>query len=471
MRHVLSICLILALLTLVVTAADPPATSGRLSGRSQTSVFTSASPQSWLFDTITTQCGIPLVVSWNGNMGSHYSGLGNMGFPQPSPECDTNGGSLNRGDASIYLGDASPVILRKSGSEYTASWSIFQDGFDDPHVFRPYEPSSPRGKFTAARWEGYNTGTFMTSDSLVKLERTIWAPLSSADSCKFMIMRTRVFPFTPGVSVSNLAIGDVFDFDVPSDSGESFNVGGTDPTRRLVWVRGFRSDDTSINNHSCYNNGLRYAGAAMMQALLKNCITADSTMFAGYNAANDSFVYPASGFVPEQLWANMQSAGYSNEARITDLHSMLVYRNGANDVGFTLPANDTLTVWTALAVVRPTGGTIAQGLDSLKKGIDKAFRQWNNDFRNWCWYIPCCVGWPGNVNKSSSETPDLSDLALLISYFVADPRPALPCSSEADINSDYHIDLSDLSLLIAYLTVESKPMLPHCLYYPTPTKQ
>jgi hypothetical protein len=425
-----------------------------------------------VWDSVTSQCGIRLAAANNANMGAHGIGGANLGFPQPSPECDTNGGTLNPGNADIYLADASPVIIKKNGSSYAASWAVFDDDITSPNGFKPLYPSSTRGSFSVpGQWDGYNTGTFCTSDSLVKLERTIWAPLKSADSCKFVIMRTKVFPFTPGMSVSNLAIGDVFDFDVPSDSGEYYNIGGTDPTRRLVWVRGFRSDDTSISNHSCYNNGLRYAGAAMIQALLKNCITADSAMFAGYNAANDSFVYPASGFVPEQLWANMQAAGYSNEARITDLHSMLVYRNGANNTGFTLPANDTLTVWTALAVVRPTGGTIAQGLDSLKKEIDKAFRQWNNNFRNWCWYIPCCVGYPGNVNKSSSEAPDLSDLALLISYFVADPRPALPCSLEADINSDFHIDLSDLSLLIAYLTMEPRPTLPICRLYRASTEQ
>lgn len=459
MRHVLLVCLFLTLLSIAVTAADQPPLVRNLSGTSQTSVHHSALPQALVFDTITTQCGIPLVVSWDGNMGHFFSGLGNMGFPQPSPECDTNGGTLNRGDASIYLGDASPVIVRKNGSEYTASWSIFQDGFADPHIFLPFEPSSPRGKFTASRWEGYNTGTFMTSDSLVKLERTYWAPTgaTNADSCKFMIMRTRIFPANIGTSVSGLAIGDAFDFDVPSDSGVVFNVAGTDPTRSMVYVRGFNSLDTVTD---CYNNSLRYAGAALIRMHQKDLIS-QTTLYAGYNAASDSFVYPDAGFIPEQLWANMQSTGYSNEIRVTDLHSLLVYKNVGANAGYTLQANDTLTIWTAIAVTRPAGGTTAQGLDSLKKEIDKAK----------AWYyksgiiapIICgyCIGTTGNVNCGPAQTPDLSDLSLLIQYLTAGPF-SLPCPCEADINLSSLVDLTDLSILIAYLTTEPRPILPNC---------
>jgi hypothetical protein len=382
-----------------------------------------------------------------------------LGFPQPSPECDTNGGSLSRGDASIYLGDASPVILRKNGSEYTASWSIFQDGFADPHIFQPFEPSSPRGKFTAAEWEGYNTGTFMTSDSLVKLERTYWAPTGApdADSCHFIIMRTQIFPANIGTSVNGLAIGDAFDFDVPSDSGVYFNVAGTDPTRRMVYMRGFNSLDTVTD---CYDNSLRYAGAAMITMHTRNCIQ-QTWPYAGYNAASDSFVYPAGRFVPEQLWANMQATGYSNEVRVTDLHSLLVYKNVTANTGYTLQANDTLTIWTAIAVTRPTGGTTAQGLDSLKKEIDKAFA-WQRSNVADCLICCCCIGTRGNVNKSVAEAPDLSDLSFMISKLTTSSTPTWPCFEEADINGDGKVDLTDLSWLIAYLTNYPRPVLPNC---------
>ncbi len=74
----------------------------------------------------------------------------------------------------------------------------------------------------------------------------------------------------------------------------------------------------------------------------------------------------------------------------------------------------------------------------------------------------CCIGSTGNVNKSLSETPDLSDLSLLISYLTVTPRPPLPCNDEANVNATGAIDLSDLSLLIAYLTTVPRPLLPLC---------
>ena len=74
----------------------------------------------------------------------------------------------------------------------------------------------------------------------------------------------------------------------------------------------------------------------------------------------------------------------------------------------------------------------------------------------------CCIGATGNVNKSVAETPDLSDLSLLISYLTVSPRPTLLCSQEANVNNVGAIDLSDLSFLIAYLTQSPRPTLPNC---------
>jgi hypothetical protein len=422
------------------------------------------------WDSVTTLCGITLTASTNGNMGNNYLGGANMGFPQPAPECDTSGGTLNPGDGDIYMGDASPVIVKKNGTEYVASWAIFSNGFQSTSGFKPLFPGSTRGSFSSAgQYDGFNSGTFCTSDSLVKIEKTWWAPLNNADSCKFIIQRMRVFPYTIGLTVPNLAIGEAFDWDIPSDTGasNSADIGGTWPAQRMVYMRGFRSADTAITNHACYNNGLRYGGSALIAMHLKNCIQ-DSALYAGYNAANDSFVYPASGFVPAQLWANMQATGYSNEARITDLHSVLVYKNAAANVGFTLPANDTLTIWTAMAVVRPNGGTVAQGLDSLKKEMDKAFRWYKRTGVKTCPDViippPCCLGTTGNVNDGLAEAPDLSDLSLLIAYLTQTPKPTLPCPAEANVNGSVAVapDLSDLSLLIAYLTQTPKPVLPNC---------
>ncbi|MBK7141008.1 MAG: hypothetical protein IPH75_02865 [bacterium] len=409
-----------------------------------------------VYDTVVSQCGISLTVNSIGNMGNNYLGGVNMNFPQPSPECDTGVGTLSRGDADIYLGDASPVIIRKPAENtYVASWAIFQDGFASQWGFRQLAESSPRGSFTGARWDGYNSGTFCTSDSLVKVEKTWYAPTgaTNADSCTFIIQRMRVFPYSIGQSVTNLAIGEAFDWDIPTDSGTSNNIGGFDATRRLLYMRGFNSSDAGVD---CYDNSLRYGGAALIRMHMKNCVSS-TTLYAGLNAANDTFVYPAGGFVPEQQWNQMKSPGYSTEPRITDLHSMLVYKNEMS-TGWTLPANDTLTIWTAMAVTRPTGGTPVQVLDSLKRTIDKAVA-WTRNVQTTC--LSCCVGTTGDVNGDGKV--DVGDISAIINGLIFPPLQTT-CLAEANVNASPTPtpDLSDLSLLIAYLTATPRPILPNC---------
>ncbi|MCM2271124.1 MAG: hypothetical protein NDJ18_01000 [candidate division Zixibacteria bacterium] len=74
----------------------------------------------------------------------------------------------------------------------------------------------------------------------------------------------------------------------------------------------------------------------------------------------------------------------------------------------------------------------------------------------------CCIGVTGNVNKSSAETPDLSDLSLLIAY-LTNAVGVLPCPAEANINGAGAIDITDLSWLIARLTsLIDPPTLPNC---------
>lgn len=74
----------------------------------------------------------------------------------------------------------------------------------------------------------------------------------------------------------------------------------------------------------------------------------------------------------------------------------------------------------------------------------------------------CCTAARGNVNGSSGETPDLSDLSFLISYLTQTPRPTLFCPNEANVNGAGGIDLSDLTVMISYLTETPAPTLPNC---------
>lgn len=439
----------------------------------QISIIVADSIANTHWDTITTSTNINLAVGSNGNMGSNYVGRANLNF-NPPVECDHDSSLAaiqyqSRGDARVYMGDGSPVIIRKptTPANAIASWSIFNQGYTNIHGFKPLPPAAPYlGKSWAFKdtsvYQRFFSGTFTTVDSILRVEKTWYAPKTSADTNSFVVEKMQIFPSVAGAKVDSLFIGEAYDWDIPSDSGANSNAGGSanygnfDATRRLVYQQGFESSDTvSTKGYDCQANNLRYGGTALIvQGLTNDCTPAMSdTLWGGYTAANDSFVYPAGGFVPLQLYTNMKAPGYSKETRITDLHTVLTFRASnvlppAPATGWTLPAtvHDTLTVYTIMGVVRKAA-TAAAGLDSLKAVIDKG-KKWAN------WYIrgckSCCVGKRGNVNCSTSGAApyiDLGDLSALVSYLTGGGF-TLCCAEAANVNGSStgappYIDLGD----------------------------
>lgn len=109
------------------------------------------------------------------------------------------------------------------------------------------------------------------------------------------------------------------------------------------------------------------------------------------------------------------------------------------------------------------GATIGQ--TAVGKTTTLGYTLQNGYWQDWDSFVTsCCIGTTGNVNKSVAETPDLSDLSMLIAFLTVTPKPTLPCLPEANVNASVAAtpDLSDLSLLIAFLTVTPKPTLPNC---------
>ena len=362
-----------------------------------------------VWDTVTTAC-LDLAVGTDGNMG-HSGGDGastldsgryNMDyFGTVSTDCDT--GANSRGTSRIYLYDGSPIIVRKpTPTTYRGSWSAWSEGFATQYGFKPMTGAgyAPHGAFSGANFDGFNSGTFLTVDSLIKVERTWWAP-TNADSCNFVVERTRIFPANIASSITNLQIGEVIDWDIPSDT--TGNVSGTDPTRRMVYMRGFNRSDTVTD---CADNSKRYGGMALLNWHMKNKSCFDS-LYGASTFQNQIYVYP--GVEPDSMSRLMHIAGYVTEPSITDLSAMLTFKDGTS--GYTLPANDTLTIYTALATTKANSTTTNTGLDSLKRHIDKA-KEFMKKTIGVC--ASCCVGVTGNVNMTGIV--DLSDLSALVSY-------------------------------------------------------
>jgi len=75
--------------------------------------------------------------------------------------------------------------------------------------------------------------------------------------------------------------------------------------------------------------------------------------------------------------------------------------------------------------------------------------------------IECCTGTTGNVNCSSSDDPDISDITTLIDHLYLTKKP-LCCPEEADVNaSGGDPDISDITTLIDHLYL-SHQTLPDC---------
>ena len=412
------------------------------------------------WDTIMTAC-TELVLGTNGNMGHNAAYRVNMDYFGPD-ECDI--GSNGRGDSRIYLYDASPVVFRHVGpTAYRTSWSLYSDGFISPYGFKPMNGPgyAPHGSFSTPSYDGFNSGTFITVDSLVKLEQTWWAP-THPDSCNFIVERLRIFPANIGSPVTGLVIGEQYDWDVPSDSGANTsaggasNVSGVDATRRLVWVRGFNSADTVTD---CIDNSKRYAGTALLNWFMKNKTCFDSIYAA--KAVNNTVLQGGGSYVTDSIMLQMHvnSPQFFSEPTMVDKAVMMTYKDGLN--GYTLPANDTLTIFTAMATVRTSAGTAigmgnpGPGLDSLKLAIDKAK---NFMRKNLGFCASCCQGKTGNVNMLGIV--DLSDLSALVSYLTGGGY-VLPCVPAANVNTLGIVDLSDLSALVSYLTGGGY-VLPNC---------
>ena len=370
-----------------------------------------------------------------GNSGSGGSGGANMAYSHTT-DCDPS--------ATTYLYEGSPVVAYLSGLDTVATMSIFTSSQTAINVSggNPMQPTQ-----TTSDFDKFGSGTFVSADSTIGIEKLYWAP-KAADSSQFIIQATKVYSFDGGTH-SGLTIGEVIDWDVPSDVGSS-NNSGVNSTLNLVYQIGVES----VNEPGeCQDNNLRYSGMAWLGYYSNDtcALVTNETAHGGFALDNSTYVYPNNGFLQGQLYARMQQPGFAAwGSGATDLFSGLAYHNNR-----TVGAGDTLVYYTALITMRQ--GSVA----TLQTEVAKAKAWLLNHLRPAC-VANCCSGTTGNVNESVLESPDLSDLSLLIAYLTQTPRPILLCDDEANVNALDSIDLSDLSLLIAYLTQTPRPTLPNC---------
>jgi hypothetical protein len=266
-----------------------------------------------------------------------------------------------------------------------------------------------------------------------------------------------------GSTHDGLSLGEAIDWDIPSDSG-SDNACGFDASRNLIYQIGYEYDQDTME---CLDNDVRYGGMAFLEWFYKNYEQADqipdtlyfytalSTSYDGgvaelqanidaaaawydanvttttdghttngtdfvgaYVLDNPTWVYPAGGFRPSELYANMNTQHASEQYicftdSITDLHMVMTFMNGVELSG---------------------------------KG--------------------CCTGIRGNANNDELDKANISDVTFLLDYLFGIPTgPAPVCQEEANANGDdlEKVNVSDVTYMLAWLFgIPSGPAPPAC---------
>ncbi|MEW6050428.1 MAG: sialidase family protein [Candidatus Zixiibacteriota bacterium] len=402
-------------------------------------------------DTVSTAC-TRLVFTNGGNMGAEGKEKVNLDYFDFG-DCDQLDSVL--GNSKVYMYDGSPIIITKpTPSTYRASWAIFGDNYIDTTGFKPVAdkvaPIFSRGKTITSKYQKYQTDQMVTVDSSLALEETVWAPLDG-DSCNFMIQKWTLFPYK-NATVSNITMGEAFDWDVPSDSGADNTAGFIDSLRLMYQQGGEYNQDKP--GHECQDNDRRFAGIALLgmytdaQFASEPCSN-KRDLYGAYTALNSDFVFGNNGFVASELWANMQNPGYSAEPTKDDQHLAMTFKNN-----FSLAAGDTVVVYSVLITVR--NGTTTDLIQSVQKA-----REWYRWNVRACPVLieSCCNGTTGNVDGDPGDLVDISDLSAMVDYLFFGGAIS-DCAEENDVDKSLSVDISDLQLLIDFLFFGAS--LPNC---------
>jgi len=379
-------------------------------------------------DTVETTC-LKLAVDNDGGFGLQINGAG-MDY-HDAGDCDP--------DAVRYVWDGSPVLCYDNGTSIVGAHSCFgstglirADGFSE---------SAPT--ITTADYELFHTGTVISADSLIALEKTWWAP-QQPERCHVILQRLKVYAFDSAAH-AGLYVGEVIDWDIPSDNG-SWNYGGFDSSMQMIYQYGYETGD------GCQPNDARFGAMAMLGYYVNDdtCGIDSSSLFGAFIKRISVWVQPNGTLLPTELLANMSVPGYSvYTGSEEDLFSVVTYV-GDLDLG----ASDTLTIYTALITLQE--GTV----EDLRAEVQAA-QQWLRLYLSeGC---GCCGlftgGVTGNTDCDAQGKLNLADVTTLITRVYIQPDIPLCCEENGNVNGDLDgkINLSDITALIDNVYVNNTP--------------
>lgn len=389
-----------------------------------------------IWDTLTTQC-TRLVVDDRCEVGLSATGGLNLDYTTLGGDCDPN--------ASVYLKSGGPFAVRKVGTTYTFSSSLWQTQLATSRGWELMPSGQTPGPISGPGYTGYQTSTMWNADHSIAVQKTYYAP-SATDSCNFIIQKS-VF-FGVGGPKTNVTVGEMIDWDVPSDSlgintSTIFNAYGS----WLVYQRG-------TGTTGCQPNENRYAAVAFLgmyrQADLLSNPCANDRNTNGYFAIHNDTIARVDSLSNsdegEYLWNRTlaESGGLSAPVGQADFSTMVVYKCNA-----TL---DSLTVYTALVSVKNGNtATLAETMDKTQQFYRQHLRPECPNFFSCCWQNNP-GGRRGNVDCDPNGGWDISDLSRLIDYLYISYSP-LCCPESADWNGDGKVDIEDIVRCIEFLYI------------------
>jgi len=430
----------------------------------------SAEPVVW--DTVATSSawdtGVPtgsgeniaLSVANNGEMGQMGVGGVNLDFTIDGGETGTSPADR------IYLRSGSLFLMRNDGDSVLLTTSIAQKDWASAaeydsisYDFIPVPEGGPMSSgiglytnFSEREFDSVYSGRFVSRDSTVAVERVYYAPLRKwYDSYRgnILIVRTRLFTNGKGPQ-GHLSVGDVIDWDVPSDV----------PGKNTSWpTHIYHMGDATViqgTNEPVELPEADNTARLAMEPILGSYNATGSWYWTckGMGEYHGSLSVPAS-FVEESpesgepdaaIWWD-SVASHDNSTGLTTESDQITFMTYRHD--FDLADSDTLVFFTGLVVLRE--GSVSDLMPAAK---DALMFYWN-DFAG-CTGPGCCA--PPTVGDVDwSFVVDITDLSIMIDNQFLTLTP-LNCPDEADLDFNDIVDITDIMIMIDHLFISLQPL-------------
>jgi len=326
-------------------------------------------------------------------------------------------------NALMYLNNASPVIAWNNGSENLAYTTLFTQYFTEEGTFRPqsdlnffYEPDYDMVVCTVT-----------TSDSLYGISITLYAP-NDGSNC-FIIGQYAFFNWNPVKDASDVYLGIIADWDIPSDHAVD-NGSGYDDTRHTIWQYGYEYQDDNIAACGGWSPSEtdRLGGIAILQGPMHNAWSEENAPHQLGSGFDKEYIYSQmttlSGY---DLWSPPGDSGI-------DLHTGITFES----VDMTAKANHEYII----ALI-----TTKEGQDDYLAQVDQA-RTWAIDHGVIIPFVCNCI--PGDANGDGQV--NIGDGVYIVSAVfkwgpVCTPYPS--CSGDA--NHDCRTNIADAVYIISYV--------------------